>query len=414
MLFSLGFLAAVLIALMIAPALWRRAVRLTRERIEASTPLTMNEIQADKDRLRAEFAMSTRRLEMSIQSFRDKAAAQIIEIGKSREELRRVGEERDNKSAVLSELEAVATGLRSELKKREEELQDLAARLAEADAAFRERSQELEAQSRALSAANLDTSNLRIELAARETEIEKLASDVELMRDERREGERRMRESDADRKAMEEALKSERRRASALDKKLERLMATVADREETLERREAELARLREQVKGMASDDSGRKLAEAEQRHAALEAELAEMAAKFDSLLSDGGKADQLERAMEKLESEREHLEKRLLAMVRENKKLRADLEAQERAQSSDWTRERRESAMLREQINDLAAEVVQLTALLEGPDSPISKALEMPVNGVPASGNGAHAEGSLAPSLADRIRALQKTPHIR
>jgi hypothetical protein len=50
--FSLGFLCAAFLALMIAPALWRRAVALTRKRIEASVPLSLGEIEADKDRIR--------------------------------------------------------------------------------------------------------------------------------------------------------------------------------------------------------------------------------------------------------------------------------------------------------------------------------------------------------------------------
>ena len=40
----------------------------TTRRMEAATPLSMAEIQADKDQLRAEFAMSARRLEMSVRA----------------------------------------------------------------------------------------------------------------------------------------------------------------------------------------------------------------------------------------------------------------------------------------------------------------------------------------------------------
>ena len=71
--FVLGFLSAALLALMVAPAIWNRAVVLTKKRIESSVPLTLNEIQADKDQLRAEFAMSTRRLEMSVEELKNKA-----------------------------------------------------------------------------------------------------------------------------------------------------------------------------------------------------------------------------------------------------------------------------------------------------------------------------------------------------
>ena len=59
-----------------------RAVRLTRRRLEALTPMSMVEIQADKDQLRAEFAMSTRRLEMSVEQLKAKTSSQLAEIGK--------------------------------------------------------------------------------------------------------------------------------------------------------------------------------------------------------------------------------------------------------------------------------------------------------------------------------------------
>ena len=60
---------------------------------------------------------------------------------------------------------------------------------------------------------------------------------------------------------------------------------------------------------------------------------------------------------------------------------------------------------LLREQINDLAAEVVSLTATLEGPDSPINKALAA----VPAETSPSSGPHEKITSLADRVRALQK-----
>ncbi len=83
--FVLGFLCSAFLALMVAPAIWRRAVVLTRKRIEAAVPLSVAEIQADKDRMRAELAMTIRRLEMNVQSLREKSAAQAIEISRGRE-----------------------------------------------------------------------------------------------------------------------------------------------------------------------------------------------------------------------------------------------------------------------------------------------------------------------------------------
>ena len=47
--------------------------------------MSMAEIQADKDQLRAEFAMSTRRLEMSVEQMKAKTTSQLAEIGKKSE-----------------------------------------------------------------------------------------------------------------------------------------------------------------------------------------------------------------------------------------------------------------------------------------------------------------------------------------
>src|SRR5439155_21128207 len=66
MYFGIGFLFAALSVLVVVPLVHGRAVRVTTRRLEAATPPSMAETLADKDQLRAEFAMSTRRLEMSV------------------------------------------------------------------------------------------------------------------------------------------------------------------------------------------------------------------------------------------------------------------------------------------------------------------------------------------------------------
>ena len=122
------------------------------------------------------------------------------------------------------------------------------------------------------------------------------------------------------------------------------------------------------------------------------------------STLLSGAKGGDIEKAMARLSEDRDRLEARLTALTRENKKLRTDLAAHERSKVEDWGDERRGNALLREQINDLAAEVVSLTATLEGPNSPINKALAA----APAGDAGAGPHEKIT-SLADRVRALQK-----
>ncbi len=82
MLVALGFLAATLLALLIAPAFWSRAVRLTTQRIKDSLPISEQEIRADKDRLRAEYAIRVHKLEMKVEQAALQRARQTIEINR--------------------------------------------------------------------------------------------------------------------------------------------------------------------------------------------------------------------------------------------------------------------------------------------------------------------------------------------
>lgn len=401
--FALGFLCAGFLALMVAPAVWRRAVRLTRKRIEASVPLSLGEIQADKDRIRAEFAMSTRRLEMSIKGFREKAAAQVIEINRNREELKQLAAERSEKDRALSQLEAKGSELRAELRIREDQMQRLADRLAEAEQKLERKAHEMEKLGRMYDDASFAASNRQIELVARESEVDKLAGDVSSLRGQRKDGEKRLNELSAENKTLREALKGEKKRIGDLEKKIERLMATVADRDEKLDRRERELARLREHMSGAtrAGSDVEAQLGELQIEKAKLEAQVADLTLQISRLLS-GATGGDVEKAVTKLDEDRARLEDRLGVLTRENKKLRSDLAGYERSKSEDWNEERRENALLREQINDLAAEVITMTAALEGPDSPIVKALAA------APETPADPRDKIT-SLADRVKALQK-----
>ena len=70
MLLGIGVCAGCLLVLAFIPLVHRRATRITTRHMDDATPLAINAIQADKDRLRAEFATSVRRLEVG-----DRAAA---------------------------------------------------------------------------------------------------------------------------------------------------------------------------------------------------------------------------------------------------------------------------------------------------------------------------------------------------
>src|SRR5262245_43854749 len=112
---AIGFLVACMLIIGIIPLVHARAVRLTTRRLQAVTPMSMAEIQADKDQLRAEFAMTTRRLEMSVEQMKAKTTSQLAEIGKKSEAIGRMKLELGEKSAAVLALEAKENQLTEEL-----------------------------------------------------------------------------------------------------------------------------------------------------------------------------------------------------------------------------------------------------------------------------------------------------------
>src|ERR1043166_4270551 len=88
---ALGFFLGCLLALILAPAFWNRAVKLTTRRLEATMPMSLNDIQADKDQLRAEFAIELRKVEVALDKAKEKAIRTLIEANKRRAELTALG-----------------------------------------------------------------------------------------------------------------------------------------------------------------------------------------------------------------------------------------------------------------------------------------------------------------------------------
>ncbi len=80
--FALGCIVTALAALGFTPLLWRRALRLTRRRLELQVPLSMQEILAERDQLRAEFAVERLRHEQAIEHVRGDKGRDMAELGR--------------------------------------------------------------------------------------------------------------------------------------------------------------------------------------------------------------------------------------------------------------------------------------------------------------------------------------------
>lgn len=118
MIFALGFLVAGLAALAFAPAFWRRADRLTRRRLEMQIPVSVQEILAERDQLRAEFAVERCRLDQRAAQLTHRHAADLADLG------RRAGEIASLKMELAA---AAAAGRESEAVRAQVEQQFVAA-----------------------------------------------------------------------------------------------------------------------------------------------------------------------------------------------------------------------------------------------------------------------------------------------
>ena len=121
--------------------------------------------------------------------------------------------------------------------------------------------------------------------------------------------------------------------------------------------------------------------------------------------------------AVERLQKEKAAVDEQLRVARDERAKLQRDINAIQQQAESSWATERMENALLRERINDIAAEVAKLAMQLEGPNSPIEAMLASevaaarpvrPANGAVAGDQGLAGGVPQGGTLAERIRALQ------
>ena len=103
MLVLLGFFIASLLALLIGPAHRARIVRLTTEQLKQSMPLTEAEIRADKDRLRADYAIQLHKQSVIVDDLKGSASRQLIEINRRDASISRLESDADRLKALLEE-----------------------------------------------------------------------------------------------------------------------------------------------------------------------------------------------------------------------------------------------------------------------------------------------------------------------
>jgi chromosome segregation ATPase len=411
---AIGFLVSMLCGLMIVPLVHNRAVRLTTRRMEAATPLSMAEIQADKDQLRAEFAMSARRLEMSVDQLKSKTTSQLAELGKKTDAINRMKLELGEKNAAIFALEAREKAVKEQLRATEEEFAAKTEALRGAEKALTDKQAELAKIDAELSDRSMTADSRQVELVAVRTQIEELKNRVSDAEKEFTTAQARLAQERGESETASRDLTEARGKVENLSQRvtdLDRQLIVQVKEAEMLGNRVTDLeARLATQGKLLAERDYENN--QLRQQGSAAERTIKELRDEIAGM--SGGKTP----AIEKLRTEKAAVEEQLQVARDERAKLQRDLNAIHQQAESAWATERMENALLRERINDIAAEVAKLAITLEGPNSaieamlasePVIPAKAKAANGVAANGaipNGGSSEGG--GTLAERIRALQ------
>ena len=389
MYFAIGFAVATSLILLFVPLVHNRAVRLTMRRMEAATPLPIARIRADKDQVRAEFAVSTRRLEIGAEEKKTETTTQLAELGRKTHAINQLIIELGQNDATLLALEARDKNLREQLRVTKEELALKSSALREAE--------------RALPDAEAEFAKLATELGERSImvdsqheELAKLRKQVETLNLGIANYERTAR-------ATEERLMHERANAEAVAKELDEarlklngLAARSGELEQQLQVQttEAELSRSRVQALEMRLEDQDPLLASRGSEINKLRGDLEATRKTNSDLHSAIGECSKLQRE--------------IATIKRDAEKTRAAL--------------RVENALLRERIIDVVAEVASFIMKLESPLLRIETLLAVeasPLSDGTSAVNDQRGESGDAAldsqrldrgTLADRIRALQST----
>ncbi len=181
LLIALGFLTASLIGVLVAPALWHRASRLSRKRLEQTLPITLSEIEAAQDQLKASYAVRMRRLETALASAKQKTASQIVDNSRLQMQIAALKDQIADLDLKLAERRNAATVLEQTITMRfpelDREITEVKTQLQERSYAIQDLSNKLGRRNEELEEAQRTAASYEEELARLRQALEKNSAD---------------------------------------------------------------------------------------------------------------------------------------------------------------------------------------------------------------------------------------------
>ena len=175
---ALGFVLASLCGLLLAPPLWRRAVRLTTRKLEATMPMSIADIQADKDQMRAEVAMKLRRVEIALDKAKGDSARLLVERNRERTKAHELENAIKKLEATLKQRDTDIAALERSVR----EHPDFEAQLDEAREIVASRDKDLQTMKTAFAKQREGLDKAKRAVMENETEIKRLQGALEQAR----------------------------------------------------------------------------------------------------------------------------------------------------------------------------------------------------------------------------------------
>lgn len=254
LLFALGFLAAALVALIVAPIIHRRVVSLTERRIRASVPLSVAEIRAEKDMARAAYAAENARLSVDLKHNRDQLTESVARGTRLSNELVAIRAEKLDAVKTIEEQESSIRDLNAQMHDRDAKITTLTGNFSDAARLAEARKHEIAMRDDQINRLGSEIEELRIDLVTLDTEAENFKSQIRELRTERNQLREALKDAEATGRDLENRLKSNDERLTQNDEKLAKTITALTDRENALERRIAEVDRFKKKNRELSDE----------------------------------------------------------------------------------------------------------------------------------------------------------------
>ncbi|VVT02401.1 hypothetical protein [Hoeflea sp. EC-HK425] len=254
LLFALGFLAAALVALIVAPIIHRRVVSLTERRIRASVPLSVAEIRAEKDMARAAYAAENARLSVDLKHNRDQLTESVARGTRLSNELVAIRAEKLDAVKTIEEQESSIRDLNAQMHDRDAKITTLTGNFSDAARLAEARKHEIAMRDDQINRLGSEIEELRIDLVTLDTEAENFKSQIRELRTERNQLREALKDAEATSRDLENRLKSNDERLTQNDEKLAKTITALTDRENALERRIAEVDRFKKKNRELSDE----------------------------------------------------------------------------------------------------------------------------------------------------------------